>query len=281
MVTPVENIVVNKVNPNSPCRPIQRLIASDGTQYTNRILIGTAATGLVRMEWVSARYSQIIPMNWSMILVTQLLGSYIPQGYLVADAQNLIVKAAIDQDMEWLCFIEHDVVIPPHTFMAFNHYMREERVPVVSGLYFTRSRPADPLVFRGRGTNIYTEWEMGDKVWVDGVPTGLLLIHMGVIRAMWNDCEEYQLSDGAGGVQVVRRVFRIPNESKYDPENPFQFLMATGTSDLDWCNRVIAGDYLRKAGWEKHADEHPEYPFLVDTGIFARHIDNATGEQFP
>ncbi len=279
MATPIEDITVNKVNPDSPVQPYQRLIHSDGTQYTNRILIGTAATGLVRMEWVSARYSQVIPMNWSMILVTQLMSSHIPLGYLVADAQNLIVKAAMEQDMEWLCFIEHDVLIPPHTFMAFNRYMREERVPVVSGLYFTRSRPSDPLVFRGRGTNIHTEWEMGDKVWCDGVPTGCLLVHMAVIRAMWDDCEEYQLND-ASGAHTVRRVFRIPNESHYDDDNPFQFLLATGTSDLDWCNRVIEGDYLRKAGWEKHADEHPEYPFLVDTGIFCRHI-NPDGEQFP
>src|SRR3989304_1803235 len=163
----IEDIQVDKRNKHSPVRPYQRLVHADGTQYTNRIMIGTACTGLVRIEWVSARYSQIIPMNWSMLLVTQVLGSYIPLGYLVADAQNMIVKAAMEEDMEWLCFIEHDVVIPSHTFLAFNTYMREERVPVVSGLYFTRSRPAEPLVFRGRGTNIHTGWEMGEKVWVD------------------------------------------------------------------------------------------------------------------
>ncbi len=279
MVTLIEDIVVDKRNPHSPVQPYQRLVAADGTKYTNRLMIGTATTGLVRIEWVSARYSVTIPMNWSMLLVTQVLGSYIPLGYLVADAQNLIVKAAYDDEMEWLLFIEHDVVIPPHTFMAFNHYMREERVPVVSGLYFTRGRPSDPLVFRGRGTNIHTDWKMGDKVWCDGVPTGLLLIHMGVIRAMWDDCEEYQL-ESAGQVHTVRRVFNTPSESHYDPENPFQFMLATGTSDLDWCNRVIEGDYLRKAGWEKHVEEHEEWPFLVDTGIFCRHI-NPDGEQFP
>jgi hypothetical protein len=182
--------------------------------------------------------------------------------------------------MEWLCFIEHDVVIPPETFLVFNHYMREERVPVVSGLYFTRSRPSDPLVFRGRGTNVYTSWDMGDKVWCDGVPTGCLLVHMGIIREMWNDCEEYHLTDHTGATITTRRVFRIPNEGKWDEDNPFQFMLATGTSDLDWCNRVIEGDYLYKAGWEKHADEHPEYPFLVDTGIFCRHV-NPDGEMFP
>jgi hypothetical protein len=103
---------------------------------------------------------------------------------------------------------------------------------------------------------------------------------MGLIRAMWDDCEEYNLTDHTGATITTRRVFRIPNEGKWDEDNPFQFMLATGTSDLDWCNRVIEGDYLRKAGWEKHADEHPKYPFLVDTGLFCRHI-NPDGEMFP
>ena len=34
-------------------------------KLTSKLLIFTPTTGLVRMEWVRARYGQIIPTNWS------------------------------------------------------------------------------------------------------------------------------------------------------------------------------------------------------------------------
>ena len=154
-----------KRNKRSPVRRYKIIIDENENPYINRVLIGTPVTGLVRIEWVGARYGQVIPMNWSYLYMNQFINSYMPLRYQVADAQNLIVKHAIEKDMEWLLLIEHDVVMPPDTFMKLNKYMIEEEVPVVSGLYFCRGRPSYPLVFRGRGNSIYTDWEMGDKVW--------------------------------------------------------------------------------------------------------------------
>lgn len=64
-------------------------------------MIGTPTTGEVRMEWVMARYGQVIPTNWSQVQMNQFLNPFAPIGYQVADAQNLIVKAAVEQDFEW------------------------------------------------------------------------------------------------------------------------------------------------------------------------------------
>ncbi len=51
-----------------------------------------------------------------------------------------------------------------------------------------------------------------------------------------------------------------------------------GTSDLDFCTRVIKGDYLTKAGFPEIAKK--KYPFLIDTQIYAKQIDPA-GVQYP
>ena len=256
----------------SPVREYRTIVDHNtGSQYTNRVLIGTATTGLVRMEWVAARYGQIIPMNWCYVQVSQFINSYIPLGYPVADAQNLIVHDVFQKDMEWLLLIEHDVVLPPDALVRFNEYIRAEEYPVVSGLYFSRSRPSDPLVFRGAGTNIYTKWKMGDKVWVDGVPTGCLLIHSGLLREMAKDAEDYMVNG-----LTIKKIFQHPFNAWHDPE--IGLCITTGTSDLDWCKRVREGGYLKKAGW--HSVAKKKYPYLIDTNIFCRHI-NADGEQFP
>jgi hypothetical protein len=137
----------------------------------------------------------------------------------------------------------------------------------MSGLYFTRSLPSEPLVYRGRGNSYYGDWKLGDLVWADGVPTGCLLIHMALLREMYKDSEEYQI-----GNQTARRVFDSPRSAWFNQETG-QYNTTAGTSDLDWCRRVIDGDYLRKAGWGEFADAHPDWPFLVDTNLFCQHID--------
>lgn len=249
---------------------------SDDPGYVKRILVGTPTTGLVRIEWVGARYGQIIPTNWSNVIITPFMDSYIPLRYQVAEAQNLIVMEAVSKDYEWLFLIEHDVVLPPNAFIILNEYMRKCEVPIMSGLYYTRSRPAEPLVYRGRGNSFYSNWKMGDLVWCDGVPTGCLLIHVSILKAMWDESPEYLIKRGSGGT-ICRRVFETPRHQWTDPQSGVENTIQ-GTSDLDWCVRVMKGEYFKKAGWEKLQKE--EYPFLVDTNLFCRHI-NPDGEQFP
>jgi hypothetical protein len=257
----------------SPVREYRTILDDSGNaRYVNRLLVATPTTGLVRVEWVQARYGQVIPVNWSMVQMLQFINGYMPLRYQVADAQNLIVKQVIEGDFEWLLLIEHDVLLPPDAFIRFNTYMREAQHPVVSGLYFTRSIPSEPLVFRGRGVSFHNGWEMGELVWVDGVPAGCLLVHGGILRAMWEESEPYQVGD-----QQVRRVFDTPRNLWFDPESA-EFNTTVGTSDLDWCTRVIDGEFLRKAGWQEYQER--EYPFLIDTNIFCQHVD-VDGRQYP
>jgi hypothetical protein len=261
------------VTTETPVRDYKIILQDSGDPgYVNRLLVGTASTGLVRMEWVQGRYGQIIPTNWSMVQMVQFMNGYVPLRYQVDDAQNMIVRAAVEGDFEWLLLVEHDNILPPDAFIRFNQYMRDEKTPVVSGLYYTRSRPSEPLIFRGRGTSVHTDWEMGDMVWCDGVPTGCLLIHCAILREMWADSEEYQIGD-----VTVRRVFDTPRHLFFDPESD-QYNVTTGTSDLAWCTRVIEGGYFEKTGWTEYQDK--KWPFVVDTNIFCRHID-MDGTQYP
>ena len=240
--------------------------------WRNNLMVGTATTGLVRVEWMQRRYNQVIPTNWSLMEAMNYIGASMPMRFLVSDAQNIVVRQAIEKDAEWLWFIEHDNLLPVGAFLMMNKYMREKTVPVVSGLYFTKSVPPEPLLYRGDGHSFYTDWKYGDKVWVSGVPTGMLLIHMSIIRAMWNESPEYQVD-----TQVTRRVFEEPAKF-FLTEDATGWRAETGTSDLNWCKRVIEGHYFKKAGWDKF--DNVKYPFLVDTNLFSPHIDT-NGRQFP
>jgi hypothetical protein len=209
-----------------------------------------------------------------MVQILQFMSGFIAKRYQVGDAQNLMVKEALDKEFEWLLLYEDDVLPPPDTFVKLNKYMRDKTIPIVSGLYYTKSIPPEPMIYRGRGNSFYTGWKRGDKVWVDGCPTGMLLVHTSIIRAMWNESEEYKLGD-----ITTRRVFNTPNRQWIDPDTG-QLNSTTGTSDLEWCTRVKEGNYLKKAGWGEFAKKHPKYQMLIDTTILCDQID-LQGRRFP
>ncbi len=247
-------------------------IVDNGREPNNRITIGIPMTGLLRSEWVLARYGQVIPCNWSTSDCIMWLDQYSPLRFSVADARNLIVERAIATDSEWLFFIDHDTILPPTTLLKMNEYMLAGEPPVVGGLYFTKSVPAEPLVYRGSGISHYRDWHLGDKVWVTGMGMGCTLIHVSLLKAVWEDSEPYMVR----GTQT-RRVFETPAKQWFDPEAQ-GWRTETGTEDLFFLNRIIKGDYLAKAGWKKYAKK--KYPYLIDTSIFCTHIDQA-GVQYP
>lgn len=237
-----------------------------------RILIGIPMTGLVRSEWAFARLCQITPCNWSHSDTVNWLPQSSPIGYAVAEARNIVVNQAVTQGFEWLLFIDHDVVMPPDCFVRLNEYIMDASIPVVSGLYFAKAHPPSPLIYRGRGNGSFNDWRIGDKVWVDGIPMGLTLINVKVLKLMWQDAPEYV----AGGNKRVRKVFDTPFGMNVDPEKRTWDSFA-GTEDLAWCNRVMAGKYLEKAGFKV---ANKRYPFLCDTGLFCKHMTN-DGQIYP
>jgi hypothetical protein len=236
---------------------------------SNRVLIATPATGLVRMEWVSARYGQMIPTNWSHVELIQYLSSYIPLGFQVADAENLAAKVCVEGNYDWLLFIEHDNVLPPNAFIKLNKYMIKGDIPVVGGLYFTKTIPPEPMIYRKPGHGFFSDWKMGDKVWCRGLPFGCTLIHSSIIKALWKEAKEYQVAG-----QTTRHVFKHPVANDDD----LGYYTLAGTTDLQFCNELITKGIFKKAGWDKF--QKKEFPFLVDTSIFVKHIDNE-GNQYP
>ena len=62
------------------------LIISKKSKPQTRILVGCPMTGLLRSEWVMARYGAIKPCNWSEAILHQFLDQYSPINFMVADA---------------------------------------------------------------------------------------------------------------------------------------------------------------------------------------------------
>lgn len=251
------------------------LLPKASRRETKRLLLGLPVTGLVRVEFMFAKESAIIPTNWSHAQCPYAIHEHMvaPLGYDVKDARNYCVQAAVTQGYEWLFFLDHDVIVPPDLFIKLNAYMHEGTIPIVSGLYTTKSDPAEPLVYRGRGTSYYRDWKLGEKVWVDGTGCGCLLLSVKLLRAMWEDAPEYV----AAGQYTLRRVFETPFFQWVDPEAG-SYSSFAGTEDLSFFDRVREGGYLKKTGFTEVAKK--KYFICMDSSIFCMHIDQS-GTKYP
>jgi hypothetical protein len=248
-----------------------KLYLSD-TPINRRVMLCVPMTGLVRAEWMLARYGQMIPTNWSHGELIQWMDMHVPMGFGVAEARNLAVKHFIDGGWEWLFFIDHDVILPMDTFSKFNWRMHKRDVPIWGGLYFTKSQPAEPLMYREWGESFITDWKLGDEVWVRGMGMGCNVIHRSILELLYKDSEEYEW-----GGHKMRKVFETPRTAGINPETGM-WTTSGGTEDIYFYDRIIKGGYLKKAGWPKVAGK--KYPYLCDTSVFARHID-VNGKQYP
>ena len=249
------------------------MIANNPNKWTNRLAISTPTIGTVRMEWVQARFGQVIPTNFSLIDIHQFMNSYAPIGYQLVDAENLTAKVVVDGDFDWFLSWEDDNIPPLDALIKVNEYIIKNDVPIVSGLYFTKSEPPEPILYKGIGRGYYADWKLGQKVWVDGIPFGFNLIHGSIIKALWKESPEYIVNG-----TVTRRVFDNPSESYLDPVSG-GWMSTSGTTDLAWCKRIMTENIFIKAGWPQY--QKKKYPFLVDTSIFVKHIDRQTGTQYP
>jgi len=245
-----------------------------GAKQTWPLMIGIPTTGVVRFEWHLAMSSLVIPVCFSVKGCFRPIRSVHPIGYHVAEARNLIVRDFLKSDCEWLFFVDHDVLPHPYTYGYMRQHMQRMEYPIVSGLYFSKGEPSEPLVFRGRGAGPFLDWKLGDIVPVDGVVMGCTIIHRSILETYWKICPRtVRTRDG----QELKELFRSPRDLFIDPEN-LKIGTLSGTEDLYFCEQVMRLGVLEKAGWKKLAND--PYPFLTDTRIFCRHID-MTGRQFP
>jgi hypothetical protein len=225
-------------------------------KHSIKVMFGIPTTGLIRFEWHAAFNQLIIPTNWSH---SAHVNVHSPVGHQVAEARNDCVKAALAAGFDWLFFIDHDVLLPPDTCIKMRDHMLKAETPVLGGLYYTKSSTPEPLLFRGRGNGPFYDWRPGEKVWVDGLPMGLTMLHTSLFRAMkppW---------------------FVTPREMRIDDDG--NFVKASGTEDLYFFDRVIDEDVLERSGWGETAKR--EYPWLCDTSMFGAHIDVGSGSQYP
>lgn len=136
------------------------------------------SVGSHRTEFSIALLNAGAPINAS-------TGVFLPIGRLVDEVRNEFAAKAVENNVPYLCFIDEDVLIPPHAIrQLFYRLENNPEVDVVSGVYCVKSDPPMPLVFRGDCVGPYWDWKIGEFFEATGCGMGITMIRTEVFKKM-------------------------------------------------------------------------------------------------
>lgn len=110
-------------------------------------------------------------------------------GSLIYDARNNLSKQAIHMEADYVMWFDSDMIFAPDTLERMVKHMEEGR-DIVSGLYFRRSKPYTPVLFKKLNLSAqYDKWEGYDDYpqelfEVEGIGFGCVMMKTEVLIDM-------------------------------------------------------------------------------------------------
>jgi len=147
---------------------------------SSKFALGLPTWGKVTSEWAAA-YAQL---QWP--LGCNMTPLWI-KGEKIDDARNQIVKEALNIGASHVLFIADDVIPPPN--IAIQLLARNK--PIVTGVYWTKTYPPEPYIWRGVQQGPFLKWKVGEFFQIDMAGCDALMVETSVFRNLpepWFHC---------------------------------------------------------------------------------------------
>lgn len=192
----------------------------------------------ITLDWAFAFKSIHPPINYNTVFS-------VVKNHPVHIARNMIVEEALRSNAKYLLFIGDDTIPPPHMLRQFIFRMeQDESVGVIGGVYFSKSDPSFPLVFRGNGSGAYWDWKVGEYFEVTGLGMDATMLRMDMVKEM--------------------------KKPYFHTEDSDQFLDGINNAVM-WTEDLW---FLRKV------KEETQYKIMCDSGVICDHVDVRTGRKY-
>jgi SAM-dependent methyltransferase len=115
------------------------------------------------------------------------------QDETIANARIALCREALRVGADYLFMLGDDVLPPPNTILTLlsqmgrelpDHEGRVAPVQLVSGVYWSKSYPPEPYIWRGRFKGSYRDWKAGELLGADFAGCDCLLIDTALLRRM-------------------------------------------------------------------------------------------------
>lgn len=117
----------------------------------------------VSYEWHVARLRLQMPLGYDVAEI-QVVGRE------VGEARNMAAQTARDTGVEWLFWLDYDVLPAPGTLKQLLYRATATHLgfDIYSGVYCVKGHPSVPILYKGWNTGPFWGWDFGD-VLMDGI----------------------------------------------------------------------------------------------------------------
>lgn len=118
---------------------------------------------------------------------------------LVYDARNILSLTAIEQKYDRVLWLDSDMMFSPYLLERLSHDMDAMHCDLVTGLYFRRTLPTSPVLFRRidepqpgkdgkpqRNVEEYTDYPQDAFFQIDGCGFGAVLTTTDLLKRVWD-----------------------------------------------------------------------------------------------
>ena len=106
--------------------------------------------------------------------------------WALEDAQTHLAEEAIRMKAKYILFIEDDTAPPPETIMELGRILdnSDESVMACGGIYTTRAKPPEPMVYINPGEGCFWNWKLGDVFECNYMGFGCMMLKVKVFELM-------------------------------------------------------------------------------------------------
>ncbi|KKL11137.1 hypothetical protein LCGC14_2548840, partial [marine sediment metagenome] len=137
------------------------------------IALAIPTWGKVSIAWASAMRHIGGPLGANTVELAPVIGKPI------AEARNELMEAAINNNCDYILFVGDDVLLPPDTLnRLLQRTWDNPDVHLVTGMYWTKTWPTQPYIWRGIQRGPYLNWKHGEFFELDYAGCDCLLIRL-------------------------------------------------------------------------------------------------------
>lgn len=132
------------------------------TKIDPLVALAIPTWGKVSVSWAQAYRHIGGPLGSNMVELSPVVGKPI------AIARNELMEQAIASNCDFIFFLGDDVLAPPDTITRMLQRMWDNSdIHIVTGMYWTKTWPTQPYIWRGQQRGPYMDWKHGEFIEID------------------------------------------------------------------------------------------------------------------
>jgi hypothetical protein len=135
--------------------------------------------------WMSL-YQLMPPLNVKLgYMIQKGDEQHVVDGKLPAEARNELIRRALSRDIQFLFFVDDDVLFPDITLYRMWIQMQKHRsIACITAVGPTKLTPAEPLIYQDGIQGAWWDWQLGALVEIHSAWAGCMLVNLEYVRKL-------------------------------------------------------------------------------------------------